>query len=182
MAIPLAFLACTSASKGWEITAFVPGADRLWVLTGKTEAEAVAYPGVPGLFTHQMARKANYKFRAEGHGDGIHGNSKIPIGLAPCWARWTNICWARARTAACGRRLARMSSRMRASRACISPSGRPNAERVSVVGDFNVWDGRRHPMRRRGATGVWEIFVPGLGEGRDLQIRDQGPGRGGDCR
>jgi 1,4-alpha-glucan branching enzyme len=37
----------------------------------------------------------------------------------------------------------------------------PNARRVSVVGDFNAWDGRRHVMRRRGATGVWEIFVPG---------------------
>src|SRR5687767_4436495 len=41
----------------------------------------------------------------------------------------------------------------------------PNAERVSVVGDFNGWDGRRHTMRRLGPTGIWEIFVPGLGEG-----------------
>jgi len=41
----------------------------------------------------------------------------------------------------------------------------PNAARVSVVGDFNQWDGRRHPMRLRGATGVWEIFLPDLGEG-----------------
>ncbi|NND20865.1 MAG: 1,4-alpha-glucan branching protein GlgB, partial [Silicimonas sp.] len=41
----------------------------------------------------------------------------------------------------------------------------PNARRVSVVGDFNHWDGRRHPMRRRGSTGVWEIFIPDLGEG-----------------
>ncbi|MBD3624279.1 MAG: 1,4-alpha-glucan branching protein GlgB [Rhodobacteraceae bacterium] len=41
----------------------------------------------------------------------------------------------------------------------------PNAERVSVVGDFNGWNGRRHPMRQRGATGVWEIFLPGIGEG-----------------
>jgi len=40
----------------------------------------------------------------------------------------------------------------------------PNAERVSVVGDFNRWDGRVHPMRVRGGTGVWELFVPGLGE------------------
>ena len=40
----------------------------------------------------------------------------------------------------------------------------PNASRVSVVGHFNAWDGRRHVMRRRGA-GVWEIFVPGLGRG-----------------
>ena len=41
----------------------------------------------------------------------------------------------------------------------------PNARRVSVVGDFNYWDARRHVMRRRGSTGVWEIFVPGAGDG-----------------
>ena len=41
----------------------------------------------------------------------------------------------------------------------------PNAQRVSVVGDFNAWDGRRHTMRKRVGTGVWEIFVPALGEG-----------------
>ncbi|HLY63499.1 MAG TPA: 1,4-alpha-glucan branching protein GlgB [Terriglobia bacterium] len=41
----------------------------------------------------------------------------------------------------------------------------PNARRVSVVGDFNQWDGRRHPMRVRGGTGIWELFIPGLGEG-----------------
>ena len=38
----------------------------------------------------------------------------------------------------------------------------PNAKRVSVVGDFNAWDGRRHPMRSLGGSGVWEIFIPGL--------------------
>ncbi len=41
----------------------------------------------------------------------------------------------------------------------------PNAQRVSVVGDFNAWDGRRHPMRLRRECGVWEIFIPGLGLG-----------------
>jgi 1,4-alpha-glucan branching enzyme len=41
----------------------------------------------------------------------------------------------------------------------------PNARRVSVVGDFNFWDGRVHPMRHRGSSGIWEIFIPGLGEG-----------------
>ncbi len=41
----------------------------------------------------------------------------------------------------------------------------PNAVRVSVVGDFNDWDGRRHPMRNRGATGLWELFIPDLPEG-----------------
>jgi 1,4-alpha-glucan branching enzyme len=42
----------------------------------------------------------------------------------------------------------------------------PNARRVSVVGDFNDWDGRRHVMRFRGDTGVWEIFLPDIGEYR----------------
>ena len=41
----------------------------------------------------------------------------------------------------------------------------PNALRVSIVGDFNFWDGRVHPMRVRGETGIWELFVPGLDEG-----------------
>ncbi len=41
----------------------------------------------------------------------------------------------------------------------------PNAKRVSVVGDFNNWDGRRHQMRVLGTSGVWEIFIPGLDEG-----------------
>jgi len=38
----------------------------------------------------------------------------------------------------------------------------PNARRVSVVGPFNNWDGRRHPMRKRVGIGVWELFIPGL--------------------
>jgi 1,4-alpha-glucan branching enzyme len=41
----------------------------------------------------------------------------------------------------------------------------PNAVRISVVGSFNNWDGRRHPMRSRGGSGVWELFIPGLQAG-----------------
>lgn len=41
----------------------------------------------------------------------------------------------------------------------------PNASRVSVVGEFNAWDGRRHPMRKRIGAGVWELFIPGLEKG-----------------
>jgi 1,4-alpha-glucan branching enzyme len=41
----------------------------------------------------------------------------------------------------------------------------PNASRASVVGDFNLWDGRRHPMRLRRECGVWELLLPGVGVG-----------------
>ncbi len=40
----------------------------------------------------------------------------------------------------------------------------PSAKRVSVIGDFNQWDGRRHMMRNRGSSGIWELFVPHLGQ------------------
>jgi 1,4-alpha-glucan branching enzyme len=53
----------------------------------------------------------------------------------------------------------------------------PNASRVSVVGDFNAWDGRRHVMRKRIDTGVWEIFLPGLGEGTLYKYEVLGPDR-----
>jgi len=53
----------------------------------------------------------------------------------------------------------------------------PNARRVSVVGDFNRWDGRRHQMINRGATGLWEIFIPDLPEGTlykyEIRARNQ---------
>ncbi|MEN8129872.1 MAG: 1,4-alpha-glucan branching protein GlgB [Pseudomonadota bacterium] len=54
----------------------------------------------------------------------------------------------------------------------------PNAERVSVIGDFNNWDGRVHPMTARGNSGIWELFVPELGAGMlykfEIRNRDSG--------
>jgi 1,4-alpha-glucan branching enzyme len=52
----------------------------------------------------------------------------------------------------------------------------PNAARVSVIGSFNQWDGRRHPMRPRGGSGVWELFVPHAlpGDPYRYEIRTRG--------
>jgi 1,4-alpha-glucan branching enzyme len=53
----------------------------------------------------------------------------------------------------------------------------PNAGRVSVVGDFNNWDGRCHPMRVRASSGVWELFIPELKAGTykfEIRQRDSG--------
>ena len=51
----------------------------------------------------------------------------------------------------------------------------PNARRVSVIGDFNGWDGRLLPMRSLGQSGIWELFVPGVGPGAlyKFEIRTQ---------
>ncbi|KQP15774.1 glycogen branching protein [Methylobacterium sp. Leaf93] len=51
----------------------------------------------------------------------------------------------------------------------------PNARRVSIVGDFNEWDGRRHPMRLWQTGGIWELFVPGLRAGVHYKFEIRGP-------
>jgi 1,4-alpha-glucan branching enzyme len=54
----------------------------------------------------------------------------------------------------------------------------PDARAVRVVGDFNSWDGQGHPMRSMGSSGVWELFVPGVGEGSAYKfelLTKQGP-------
>ena len=58
---------------------------------------------------------------------------------------------------------------------CLFALWAPNVKRVSVVGDFNGWHGLRHPMRNRGGSGVWELFVPGLqaSDNYKFEIRSQ---------
>jgi 1,4-alpha-glucan branching enzyme len=55
----------------------------------------------------------------------------------------------------------------------------PNAERVSVVGDFNRWDGRSHTMRGHGSNGIWELFIPDIGPGTfyKYEIRNRQTGK-----
>ncbi|MBW9108382.1 1,4-alpha-glucan branching protein GlgB [Microbacterium trichothecenolyticum] len=50
----------------------------------------------------------------------------------------------------------------------------PNARAVRVVGDFNGWDGQGHAMRSMGASGVWELFIPGLGQGTTYKFELRG--------
>jgi 1,4-alpha-glucan branching enzyme len=51
----------------------------------------------------------------------------------------------------------------------------PNARGVRVIGDFNHWDGRAHPMRSLGASGIWELLVPGVGAGERYKFEVCGP-------
>jgi 1,4-alpha-glucan branching enzyme len=171
---PFGVLGPHKAAKGWEIRAFVPGADRLWVLTGKTEAEAVPYPGVPGLFTHQAARKPGYRFRAEGHGNTWEFED--PYRFGPVLGEMDEYLLGEGTHRRLWQALGAHVITHEGATGVHFAVWAPNAERVSVVGDFNVWDGRRNPMRRRGATGVWEIFVPGLGEGTTYKYEIKGPG------
>ena len=88
------------------------------------------------------------------------------------WASSTCTWSARAATRSCGSASAPTCARSTAPRARRFAVWAPSARSVSVVGDWNGWDGRVHPMRSLGSSGVWELFVPGVGPGAPLQVRD----------
>ena len=171
---PFSVLGPHKRGKTWEITAFVPGAERLWVLAGKKVEEAVPYPGVPGLFTHQMARSAAYRFRAEGYGNTWEFDD--PFRFGPVLGELDEYLLGEGTHKRLWQVLGAHMITHEGVAGVHFAVWAPNAERVSVVGDFNIWDGRRHPMRRRGPTGVWEIFVPGLAEGATYKFEIKGPG------
>jgi 1,4-alpha-glucan branching enzyme len=156
------------------VTAFVPGAERLWVLTEDgAEVPAVAVDGAEGLFVGKLATITTpYRLRAQGHGAEWTFDDAFRFG--PVLGEMDEYLLGEGTH----RRLWQVLGAHVITHQGVTGTHfavwAPNAQRVSVVGDFNVWDGRRHPMRRRGPTGVWETFIPGLGEGTTYKYEIRG--------
>ena len=161
---PFAMLGIHDEADGVRVRAFIPGAERVEVVArnGRTVG-TLSRRHAAGLFSGRIARRMRYVLRAHRGrdrwivddayaygpvlgpmddwlmGEGTHASLYDRLGAHPLEHEGTNgvhfAVWA------------------------------PNARRVAVVGDFNRWDGRRHVMRLRFGTGVWEIFVPAIGEG-----------------
>lgn len=178
MSDPFSVLGPHLNGRRWTVTVLIPGALRVAVLNGKTgsvEAELNRLDG-RGLFS---------------------GFARKPVATGPYRLRASNgdAEWEQEDTYRFGPVLGEMDEYLIAEGAhqemweCMgahpmSHQGvegvsfavwAPSASRVSVVGPFNHWDGRRHVMRARGSTGIWEVFVPDLGEGESykFEIRDQ---------
>ncbi|MBL4928061.1 1,4-alpha-glucan branching protein GlgB [Fuscibacter oryzae] len=173
---PFAVLGPHKQDGGWQVAVLQPGADRVWLLTGKTAkaTEAEAVPGAPGLFNGTMKKNQPYRLRAEGH--GATWEWEDPFRFGPVLGEMDEYLFAEGTHRRLWQVLGAHTITHEGVEGTHFAVWAPNAERVSVVGDFNIWDGRRHPMRKRGATGVWEIFIPGLGDGTvyKYEIRGQG--------
>ncbi|MEH6772962.1 MAG: 1,4-alpha-glucan branching protein GlgB [Cereibacter changlensis] len=156
-----------------SLTAFVPGADRLRVLAG-AEVEATPVPDFPGLFTAPMQRREPYRLRAEGHGATWEFDDAFRFG--PILGEMDEYLLGEGTHKRIWQVLGAHPMTHEGVEGTTFAVWAPNAERVSVVGDFNLWDGRRHPMRRRGMTGVWETFIPGIGEGTAYKYEIRGAG------
>ena len=172
---PFSVLGPHKIGGAWVVTAFVPGAEALSLITGKAGKQTPMDHWGQGLFVGTLPRKGPYRLRATGNGTTWEFDD--PFAFGPVLGEMDEYLLGEGTH----KRLWKVLGAHLITHEGVAGTHfavwAPNATRVSVVGDFNIWDGRRHPMRRRGATGVWEIFVPGLRRRVDLQIRDPGAGR-----
>ena len=159
---PFAVLGPHQRGGAWGVTVLAPGAERVWVLT-ETTVEATAVPDAPGLFHAPLPGRVPYRLRATGGGAEWEWDDAFRFG--PVLGELDEYLLGEGTHKRLWQVLGahpRLHEGVQGTQFAVWA---PNASRVSVVGDFNIWDGRRHPMRRRGATGVWETFIPGLGDG-----------------
>jgi 1,4-alpha-glucan branching enzyme len=161
---PFAVLGLHEANGRYTLRAFVPGADSVDAITRDGELLThLTRRHSSGFFEGGLAQRSRYRLRAANAGgtwlvDDAYAYGPV-LGPMDDWliGEGTHV---------------RLYDRLGAH--AIVHEGTngvhfavwaPHAQRVSAVGDFNAWDGRRHTMRKRVDTGVWEIFVPALGEG-----------------
>ena len=147
--------------------------NRRWIVTFQPDAVAV---------TATVAGKATALSRIEGdvfaapvpgrtytltmrYADGAEHTTRDPFSFAPVLTDFDKYLLGEGTHKELWRALGAHVTRHQGTNGVHFAVWAPNAKRVSVVGDFNRWDGRRNPMRPAGETGVWEVFLPGIAEG-----------------
>jgi 1,4-alpha-glucan branching enzyme len=161
---PFSILGGHKKDAGFVVCAFDPGAEEISVLTGKAkETPLLPVSGAPGVFVGRLNRKSAYRLRARAHGNAWDYDDAFRFG--PVLGSMDEHLISEGTHRRLWQILGAHLITHEGADGVHFALWAPNAGRVSVIGDFNHWDGRRHPMRRRGSTGVWEIFIPGFGEG-----------------
>ncbi len=158
-----------SGSNGFAIRCFLPEAKDVTVLIGSKDQPSIPMTRIhdAGLFEAQCSLKVErpfYRLRITDY-SGQVSERHDPYAFAPLLTDFELHLFAEGTFF---KAYATMGAHLRTVQGVAGVHfvvWAPNARRVSVVGDFNQWDGRRHPMTNRGATGLWELFIPDLPEG-----------------
>jgi 1,4-alpha-glucan branching enzyme len=174
---PFAVLGLHPAPEGWLIRVFVPEAERVW-LDHADAPQSFARVHSSGLFEWRgAARPAHaYQLRIEQHGTTRHAHD--PYAFPTTIAEQDLYLFNQGKLLQAYKVLGAQPMQVDGVAGTRFAVWAPNAERVSVVGNFNRWDGRIHPMRVHGGSGVWELFIPELGAGElykyEIRNRDSG--------
>jgi 1,4-alpha-glucan branching enzyme len=121
--------------------------------------------GGTGLFAAPMPAEATSAYRIRYHHGAAHWEQDDPYRFPSRLGPVDMHLWAEGRHWRADERLGAHPCAIQGVAGTAFAVWAPNARRVSVVGDFNGWDGRTHVMRLHPGAGIWEIFIPGLGEG-----------------
>ena len=159
------------AKKSWVVRAFLPEAQSAWVvdLKGGEPGELVSMKRVhaDGFFVAVFASRTQafpYRIKVENH-EGHSWDFVDPYRFGPVLSDFDLHLLGEGTHYRNYQRLGAHIQTHLGFNGVNFAVWAPNAERVSVIGNFNHWDGRRHPMGNRGATGIWELFIPDLCEG-----------------
>ncbi|PTX54962.1 1,4-alpha-glucan branching enzyme [Litoreibacter ponti] len=161
---PFDILGPKKVGRSRYVTAFDPGAAKMWAVIGSKAHPLAPIEGHPGLFTGKAPGTKPYLLRGQAE-DGTEWEIEDPYRFGPVLGEIDEYLLGEGTHQHIWRALGAHVMEHEGVLGTHFAVWAPNARRVSVVGGFNHWDGRRHVMRRRGATGVWELFIPGHGEG-----------------
>ena len=162
---PFGFLGSHDSGEGRVVRTFQPGARAVEAVArdnGRSLATLQA-AGDTGLFTGRLSEPAPYVLRIDWHGTVQETEDPYSFGLV--LGELDLHLFAEGAHWKLAERFGAQPTRMDGVEGVAFSVWAPNARRVSVIGDFNMWDGRRHPMRLRMEAGVWELFVPRLKPG-----------------
>ncbi|HUF87141.1 MAG TPA: 1,4-alpha-glucan branching protein GlgB [Thermohalobaculum sp.] len=164
---PFRWLGMHATPDGLRVAAFDPGAAQAWVTDARGKAVAeLARVHEAGVFAgHLPRRRKPFAYRLAFHGDGRDWGGHDAYAFGPILGDLDAHLIAEGRHLELYTRLGAQPMRHEGAEGTAFAVWAPNARRVSVVGDFNFWDGRRHPMRLRHRPGVWELFLPGVAPG-----------------
>ena len=173
---PFEVLGCHRQGDHWQIRALLPGAAQAEVVIGKLTEAMERLPDTD-FFTCTVAATAAplYQLRWR-QGEGDWQQVEDPYRLGPTIGDLDLHLFAEGRHHHIYRVLGAHCCEHEGLAGVRFATWAPNAQRISVVGDFNQWHGLRHPMRARGLSGVWELFIPGLehGEKYKFEVCDAG--------
>ncbi|MDB5985565.1 MAG: glycogen branching protein [Nevskia sp.] len=167
---PFALLGPHTDASGTVLRVFLPHALAVEALDRSTGAVLTTLRPlqVPGLFAGRLSHMQPYRLRIRWPGVGREGTVQEvedPYSYAPLLGELDLHLFAEGKHYELGRVFGAQVMQIDAVPGVRFAVWAPNARRVSVVGNFNGWDGRRHPMRLRHTAGVWELFIPRLGAG-----------------
>ena len=168
MSEPFSALGPHRNGRRWSVTAFCPGASSVEVLDAGTGAisERLNRLDGRGLFSGYVRKPvATGAYRLRCRSNDAEWEVEDPYRFGPVLGELDEHLIAEGAHHELWTRLGAHPITHQGAAGVHFAVWAPFASRVSVVGGFNDWDGRRHAMRKRGGSGVWEIFVPGLAAG-----------------